>query len=375
MTQIIQQLGKDLEEDLKKAREIWVAVAMISKKGMNFLTKSMTDAKVNIVVGIDLPTPPDVLDELYDLDQNSNQWNVWLKDKGYFHPKVYVLKFFNGRFAAYVGSGNLTWGGLHDHHEIGVRLTDQEACSNLIEIFHDYCESTESIKLTEKWLIDYRNKFVLRSEWIKKNEIQNEELKASARTTSQREKNLEIESSLRRKFVKDLTAYKNKNYYTETVQWRKGKLVELRKSVDYPKFENVDLDSFYKIKTMGSFRQTYKAGIKSEMEKFKKMLHYLSDSQVDLSERFDAAYDGDLKIKGISSAFISKILTICDPINCWVENEKSRSTLANYDVTLPKGMTPGQKYKAKALFLKSVCEEAGIPDMTILDAFLYDNAE
>lgn len=375
MTQIIQQLGKDLKEDLKKAREIWVAVAMVSKKGMNFLTKSITDAKVNIVVGIDLPTPPDVLDELYDLDQNSDHWNIWLKDKGFFHPKVYVLKFSNGRLAAYVGSGNLTWGGLYDHHEIGVRLTDQEACSNLIEIFHDYCEPTESINLTPEWLLDYRNKFVLRSEWIKKNVIQNEELKASARTTSQRKKNFEIESSLRARFIRDLTLYKNKRFYKEVVQRRNETLLELRESLDFPNFEKVDLDRFFKLKELGSFRQAYKAGIKSEMPKLKRMLQYLSDSHVDLSERFDSAFDGDLKIRGISSAFISKILTICDPINCWVENEKSKNTLGNYDVTLPDDMTPGQKYKAKALFLKSVCEEAGIPDMTILDAFLYDNAE
>lgn len=375
MTQIVQQLGKNLKQDLERAQEIWVAVAMVSKKGMNFLTKAAKDATVNIIVGIDLPTPPDVLDELYKLDKNADQWKVWLKDKGFFHPKVYVMKFSNGRLAAYVGSGNLTWGGLHDHHEIGVRLTDQEACSNLIDVFNYYSEPTESIKLTEKWLKDYRDKFDLRSEWIKENEIQNEELKGSARTTSQREENLEIESSLRRKFVKDLNAYKSKGYYKDEVRLRKEKLIELREALDYPNFDKIDLDAFYKIKAMGSFRQTYKDGIKSEMKKFKKMLHYLSDSQADLAKRFDVAFDGELKIKGISSAFISKILIICDPENCWVENEKSRSTLSKYDVTLPAEMTPGQKYKAKAQFLKSVCEEAGIPDMTILDAFLYDNAE
>lgn len=379
MTQIIQQLEKALKQDLNKANEVWVAVAMVSEKGLNFLIKAAKNAKTHIIVGIDLPTPPDVLDTLFKLEKTSSQWEVWLKDKGYFHPKIYVVKFSNGKLAAYVGSGNLTGGGLQDHHEIGVRLVDQKACKTLKGIFDEYCKPGESIKLTSEWLDEYRALFSLKSNWIKNDASQNQKLKSLARNLAnanlKKEKHFEIESILRKKFVKDLTAYKNKGYYKEVVQQRKEKLVELRESFDFPLFENIDLDAFYKLKEMGSFRQTYKAGIKTEMEKFKKMLHYLSDNEVDLGDRFDVAYAGDLKIKGISSGFISKILIICDPMNNWVENQKSKSTLDKYDVTLPDEITPGQRYKAKALFLKSVCEEAKIPDMTILDAFLYDNAE
>lgn len=51
MTQIIQKIEKSLKQDLNKAIEVWVAVAMVSPNGLNFLTKAVKKAKVNMMVG------------------------------------------------------------------------------------------------------------------------------------------------------------------------------------------------------------------------------------------------------------------------------------------------------------------------------------
>lgn len=372
MTQIIQQLSKDLKQDLKKASEIWVAVAMVSKKGLGFLTKAAEDAKVNIIVGIDLPTPPDVLEALFFLEKSSNPWRVWLKDKGYFHPKVYQVKFSNGKYAAYVGSGNLTGGGLQEHHEISVRITDQKACATLIDIFNEYCKPGESIKLTSEWLEDYKDKFVLKSDWIRKSESQNEELKSSARELAKASMDKEKD------FIKELKKFRKSDEYEARRKARRKAVNTIKKSLDYDYgFKSPDIDSFFSIGELGQLQHRNKSHILENLEAFQRTLKMLINEDIDIAQQYQSAINkqGEFKVDGAAQALISKVLTCHDPNQYFIANGKSDIVFKKFGIRLPKGLNEGQKYKAMASFLREACDQANIPNFAVLDDYIYELSE
>lgn len=366
MTQIVEKLGPELKKALKEAEEVWVAVALMNEAGLNELESNIpATANVTYILGIHLPTHPKVLKRLFHQELISEQIRLFLYRKEVYHPKVYLIRKKSG-FTCFIGSGNATDGGFRSNVEMGVKLETQDG-GEVLGLITSYIKG--AIKVTDDFLKEYRKSYEER----KKAERANKRLTEKAIKLAVED--FEATANSRQEFIKHLKGYKRKKDYTAIVNGRGDALESLRQTLDYPHFGNVKLEEFFKIEEMGHLIEIPKPSILADIDKFKLMLNYLNDSNVDLAEKYDMAYSGPLKMTGISNAMISKILMICDPINCWVENKKSKSTLEYYGLKLPKGMTPGQKYKAKALFLKSVCEEAGIPDMTILDAFLYDNAE
>lgn len=372
MTQIVQQLGPELKKALKEAQEVWVAMAMVSEKGLDFLVKAAKDATVNIIVGIDLPTPPKVLENLHMFEKTSSQWKVWLKDKGFFHPKVYVVKSTNGKYTAFVGSGNLTGGGLQEHHEIGVHLIDQKACKTLIGIFQDYCRPEESIKLNSDWLENYKAEFSLKSDWIRKNESQNKELKSTARELAKATMDKEKD------FVKELKKFRKSAQYEETRRTRLKAVREIKKSLDYENnFKNPDLDYFFSIDPLGKLRNGNKGHIQEKLKDFKETLRMLTDEKIDIAERYQSAVvkDEEFKIEGAAQALISKVLTAHDPNHYFVANTRSDLVFKNFGIRLPKGLNEGQKYKVMASFLREACDKANIQNFAVLDDYIYDLSE
>lgn len=366
MTQIIEQLGPELKKALKEAEEVWVAVALMNEAGLNEIESNIPDtAKVTYILGIHLPTHPKVLKRLFHQELINESIRLFLYSETVYHPKVYLIKKKSG-FTCFIGSGNATSGGFQSNIEMGVKL-EIPAGGEILGMINTYIKS--SVKVTPEFLKKYFQAFEEREKAEKANK------KLSEKAIKIAVKNHEATSESKREFIKNLKAYKKKKNYRETVNGRGESLQALRIALDYPSFQDVRIEAFFKIQDMGHLIEIPKPSILANFDKFKLMLHYLNDSNTDLAERYDMAHSGPLKMSGISSALISKVLLICEPENCWVENKKSMSTLAAYDLKLPKGLTPGERYKAKALFLKGICEEADIPDMTILDAFLYDNAE
>lgn len=366
MTQIIQQLGPELKKALKEAEEVWIAVALMNEAGLQEIESNIpATARVTYILGIHLPTHPKVLKRLFQQELIMEHISLFLYRKTVYHPKIYLIKN-KGGFTCFIGSGNATNGGFVSNIEMGVKVETQEG-GEVLDSINNYIKG--SVKVTADFLKEYSELYEERKKAEKANKRLTEKVIKIAVN------DYEVTSELRKEFIKHLKAYKRKKHYEAIVNGRKTALESLRETLDYPRFGDVRIEDFFKIYDMGHLLEIPKPTILADMDKFKLMLNYLNDRNTDLSEKYDMAYSGPLQIRGVSSAMISKILMICDPLNCWVDNKKSRSTLEYYGLKLPKGMTPGQKYKAKALFLKSVCEEAEIPDMTILDAFLYDNAE
>lgn len=79
-----------IQSELINAKSIWVATAMISYSGWNFIQNNLPkDAEQNLLIGIDLATEPKVFEKLLD----SLHINARIYETDYtFHPKVYIIQ-------------------------------------------------------------------------------------------------------------------------------------------------------------------------------------------------------------------------------------------------------------------------------------------
>ncbi len=158
MTSITTPLSKQLKNELKNANEIWVAVGLINKSGLEFILDSAPKTcKMNFVVGIDLPTDPSALYTLLKLrvKRKISVANVLLED--FFHPKVYVIKS-GKKLSAFVGSSNCTNGGLNKNIEMSLNTKNIGACTQLLKWFNEILVK-KSEPLTIEFIDDYQPKY------------------------------------------------------------------------------------------------------------------------------------------------------------------------------------------------------------------------
>jgi HKD family nuclease len=167
MTELKLRLSQEFTLLLADCEEIWIAVAMISDAGFNFIQKHIhQSAKQNYLVGIGLPTSPNVLRKLMDLDENGIfETRIFHKNGILFHPKLYVIKN-GGRIHAFVGSGNCTDGGLDKNIEIGAKINDEIFCKNALRWFTANNKNAKPI--TESFLQSYETLFKKRKERMRK---------------------------------------------------------------------------------------------------------------------------------------------------------------------------------------------------------------
>jgi len=133
-------LGNLLNHDLKSGHwtEFRAAVAFARLSGVNRLSTSLNQfgktGKINISIGVkDLPTTEEALKMLLSKVGALGQIWIFHQESGpTFHPKVY---YFSNKSQAkiYVGSGNLTKGGLYENYEAFLCNTlDRSTDSHLI---------------------------------------------------------------------------------------------------------------------------------------------------------------------------------------------------------------------------------------------------
>ena len=112
MKLITQNLQRELALLLKIADEIWVAVSLLTKPGFKFIRDKLpANAVQHYVLGVDLPTDPEALEELNTLQYLGNLRAVMFVKQEFYHPKVYIIKSKN-IYTAFVGSANCTYSGL-----------------------------------------------------------------------------------------------------------------------------------------------------------------------------------------------------------------------------------------------------------------------
>ncbi|TVZ26587.1 HKD family nuclease [Gillisia sp. Hel_I_86] len=363
MTKVITQLSTKIKSEFKKADEIWVAVALLNNSGLELVLDSLKEnCKKNFLVGIDLPTDPKALRKLYEL-QLTSEFNVRIHtDKQYFHPKLYLSKY-KYDFTAFIGSANCTNGGLNSNVELSLMTKESQTCEDLKNWFEKIFDLGKplTLKFLAKYQADYDERLRRKKEDEKIAKKEKRDLKKEVEATF-------IE---RREFIKVLKSYKKSKDYKTIVSDRKKAIKELRRSIDYPNFKNIDVDWFFKIWDLGHLISIPKPTIKREITKFRELLIMLCDDKIDLALRYNSALEGKLKIRGIGEGLISKILIIHNSNDYYVKNDKSTLALQKFGIELPKGLSKGEKYKITIKVLKEISEETLIEDLAVLDYYLY----
>ncbi len=154
---IVTNLKSDFEELLVTANEIWFAVALVKESTYDFIQNTINkDCKQNYLVGIDLPTNPKVLWNMQSQLKNDLFEAAIYKTEYNFHPKVYLIKS-NDSFTAFIGSSNLTDGGLEDNVELNYKITSQEDCLSILDWFNTLYK--ESFPLTDENILAYEEQF------------------------------------------------------------------------------------------------------------------------------------------------------------------------------------------------------------------------
>lgn len=161
------KLSNDLKLLLGDCEEIWIAVAMVSDAGFNFIQKNINQsAKQNYLIGVGLPTSPSVLRQLMDLSPSDQfRSRIYHKESKLFHPKMYIIKT-GEKFYAFVGSGNCTDGGLDTNVEISAKIDDPDFCKKSLDWFNSFYKNGRTI--TEDFLQAYESLFHKQKERMKK---------------------------------------------------------------------------------------------------------------------------------------------------------------------------------------------------------------
>jgi HKD family nuclease len=149
------------------ASEFDLAVAMASTTGIEHLRDALSafcdprkKNRARFLVGIDLPTPPEAIDELHSLatcNRERCEFRIYLpKAVGIFHPKLAIFRRQQGTLSAILGSSNLTDGGLIENREVNILVTDHSVVSDLRTWFEFQFNSDDAINVDASWLNGYR---------------------------------------------------------------------------------------------------------------------------------------------------------------------------------------------------------------------------
>jgi len=141
-----------------KATEVYIAVGMITQSKFDFAIRQLKSIEtIKIIVGVHMPTPPSMMDILY---QKTLDHSLCAKiyTKKFFHPKLYLFNIA-GEWLAFVGSGNFTNGGWVDNEELFVKISDEETIQNLKCQFSMWEGDAQAI--TEDFLGLYKSQFEL----------------------------------------------------------------------------------------------------------------------------------------------------------------------------------------------------------------------
>ncbi|MEP0938194.1 MAG: phospholipase D family protein [Ekhidna sp.] len=150
MEQII-NLGTVLKRQVPNADKVYIASALMKEYGFNILESASGTAKVKLLLGIDLPTPPSAFE--YLISHESIESRVFQDEKISYHPKVYLLEV-DGAWQAFVGSANFTEGGCESNIEMTLATDDPEHTSQLLKWFEKVYD--QGIEVDANWLEDYK---------------------------------------------------------------------------------------------------------------------------------------------------------------------------------------------------------------------------
>lgn len=130
---------------------------MVKETTYEFIQESINeDCKQHFLIGIDLPTQPEVLRKMQSqLNEGLFEAAIY-QTKFNFHPKVFLFKIDN-HYTAFIGSSNLTDGGLENNIELNYKVTSQDDCLAILNWFNDLYK--DGYPLTDENISAYEAQF------------------------------------------------------------------------------------------------------------------------------------------------------------------------------------------------------------------------
>ena len=126
----LKPLGWYMERHLANVQqngEFYVVVALSETGALRLLSKnirriSRQNGKVKAIIGIDLGTSENFLDEITNIFGIGNVFVYHNPKASTFHPKMYIIKVDENLGVIIVGSSNLTSGGLFKNFELNLAV-------------------------------------------------------------------------------------------------------------------------------------------------------------------------------------------------------------------------------------------------------------
>lgn len=362
--QISTNIYSILSTYLKKADEVWIAVALVNKQGiMTILEATRKDCSVNIIVGIDLPTDPLVLRLLLTHSIKRNI-KVHVYTSGFYHPKVYAIRY-SEKYITAIGSANLTGGGLEKNVELTAYDTSSKTFNNIINWYNKQL-LPGTIPLSDEFIKEYAKLYEARIKQQKRPKKEIEQIKEAA------EENYNVSLTNRKAFVSTLIKQRKNKDYQQWVKNRKKVVTNLRKYIDYPDFKNIDLESFLAVKELGTIIPIkLKGQINANPKRFQRTLQHLCDESFSIEKRLDDCLTGAYKIPEVSISLLSKVLVLHKPKIYYLHNGAVTGALEPFGLYFPRGISFGYKYKLMNELLLKIMSETDIDDFATLDVCIW----
>lgn len=358
-------LFRDLRTELKKADEIWVAVGLLNNAGLEYILNIVPKScRLNFIVGIDLPTDPKALSRLLYL-KGKRLINSKILTEDFFHPKVYIIKSAQ-HLHAFVGSANCTMGGLENNIEMSIGTKDKTICKSLVDWFENDLLAN-SQPLTADFIKSYKPKYHNRIKRRKKEKAEMEDLKEKEQFKAQ------ANIKARLKLISALKKIRKSKEYNKKVKERQNVVRILRKSLDYPNFEKLDLKMFFATKALGTIVPIrVKGNILANRAKFTHLMKLICNEDIPLKERVDEALNGRLSIGNVSEGFISKVLVAHNSKKYYLHNQVFTEKLRPFGLELPRGLSFGEKYELTRDVLQIILKEANFDDFATFDHYIWN---
>ena len=140
------------------SKNLDVAVAFVRNDGIDLIDSLGFHVSRGVVGDPFNTTEPDAIDRLRK--QANTEVRIAEVEGGIFHPKVYLMPF-DDSLAVFVGSANLTRGGIQSNEEANLVLRGNKKeppIPGLLDYFDELWE-VRSSEVTDEWMNDYRARF------------------------------------------------------------------------------------------------------------------------------------------------------------------------------------------------------------------------
>lgn len=363
----------DLLSELALANTIRLATAFAHKTGWDKLAPaiSTSKAKTFLITGKSFfHTEPSVLEEWLTLSKSDRvEARLYIERGVTFHPKVLVVE--GQSTFAIVGSGNLSWGGLHGNIECAV-FVESSALLRELRMWFDtvFFNKAAAAPLTKQRILDYER------DW--------KALRKPTNDLREQQEQLEDEFAARTAAVMKhwddavsaAKQYLNSSDFQDTYEGLAKGGVRIKQFLRYPAF---DFDEngwkgFYSVLELGHLIPLYRDRIFRKKDRLQEGLRKLVATEGKVPAILDEflSPNGKFHIKGLGLNVISKILAVHAPLKWAVYNTPVHDALRKFGYAPPRGGSPAEKFISFTQMMDTLKSATGLQDAYALDGFFYD---